>query len=67
MVGNGLHFLAGNQLYEREKTGKGAAAVHKVLSKQAFMSKKPIDIFNFKQQLLSIDIKTKVIQHVERE
>ena len=29
--------------------------------------KKPIDIFNFKQRLLSIDMKTKVVQHVERE
>ena len=47
-------------------TGKGAAAVHKVLSKKALMSKKPIDIFNFKQRPLSIDMKTKVVQHVPR-
>ena len=26
--------------------------------------KKIIDIFNFKQRLLSIDMKTKVVQHV---
>ena len=26
--------------------------------------KKTIDIFNFKQRLLSIDMKTKVVQHV---
>ena len=30
------------------------------------MSKKSIDIFNFKQRLLSIDMKTKVVQHVPR-
>ena len=30
------------------------------------LSKKSIDIFNFKQRLLSIDIKTKVVQHVPR-
>ena len=29
--------------------------------------KKIINIFNFKQRLLSIDIKTKVVQHVEHE
>ena len=28
--------------------------------------KKTIDIFNFKQRLLSIDMKTKVVQHVPR-
>ena len=28
--------------------------------------KKIINIFNFKQRLLSIDIKTKVVQHVPR-
>ena len=30
------------------------------------VSKKIIDIFNFKQRLLSIDMKTKVVQHVPR-
>ena len=29
--------------------------------------KKNIDIFNFKQLLLSLDMKTKVIQHVESD
>ena len=29
-------------------------------------SKKHIDIFNYKQRLLSIDMKTKVVQHVSR-
>ena len=28
--------------------------------------KKSIDIFNYKQRLLSIDMKTKVVQHVPR-
>ena len=45
-------------------TGKGVAAVHKVLSKKSIDVKKNIDIFNFKQRLLSIDMKTKVVQHV---
>ena len=40
-------------------TGEGADEVDEV--------KKSSDIFNFKQRLLSIDIKTKVVQHVERE
>ena len=31
------------------------------------VQKKTIDIFNFKQRLLSIDVKTKVVQHVESE
>ena len=45
-------------------TGKGAAAVHKVLSKKSIdVKKKSIDIFNFKQRLLSLDMKTKVVQH----
>ena len=48
-------------------TGKGAAAVHKVLSKKSIdVKKKNIDIFNFKQRPLSIDMKTKVVQHVPR-
>ena len=48
-------------------TGKGAAAVHKVLSKKKhWCQKKTIDIFNFKQRLLSIDMKTKVVQHVPK-
>ena len=29
--------------------------------------KKSIAIFGYKQRLLSIDMKTKVVQHVERE
>ena len=47
-------------------TGEGAAA-EKFCQKKALMSKKSIDIFKFKQRLLSIDMKTKVIQHVESE
>ena len=38
-------------------TGKGAAAE----------VKKSIAIFGYKQRLLSLDMKTKVVQHVERE
>ena len=30
------------------------------------MSKKTIDIYTYKQRLLSIDMKTKVVQHVPR-
>ena len=41
-------------------TGEGAAAADDDV-------KKSIDIFNFKQRLLSIDMKTKVVQHVKRE
>ena len=52
--------LAGNQLYERKKTGKGAAAVHKVLSKKSIDVKKTLTF----STLNSIDMKTKVIQHV---
>ena len=29
--------------------------------------KKTIDIFTYKQRILSIDMKTKVVQHVESE
>ena len=29
--------------------------------------KKHIDIFTYKQRILSIDMKTKVVQHAERE
>ena len=48
-------------------TGKGVAAVHKVLSKKNhWCQKKSIDIFNFKQRLLSLDMKTKVVQHFPR-
>ena len=45
-------------------TGKGAA--------KSFVKKNPIDvkksiaIFGYKQSLLSIDMKTKVVQHVSR-
>ena len=41
-------------------TGEGAAADDDDV-------KKNIDIFNFKQRLLSIDMKTKVVQHVKSE
>jgi len=47
-------FLAGNQLYDWQ--------THRMMR----LSKKTIDIFNFKQRLLSIDMKTKVVLHVPR-
>ena len=31
------------------------------------VKKKPIDIFTYKQRILSINMKTKVVQHVESE
>ena len=34
------------------------------MSVDGVMSKKSIDIFNYKQRLLSIDMKTKVVQYV---
>ncbi len=40
-------------------TGEGAAA-----AAADDDVKKNIDIFNFKQRILSIDMKTKVVQHV---
>ena len=42
-------------------TGEGAAA-----DDDGDDVKKSIDIFNYKQRLLSIDMKTKVVQHVPR-
>ena len=47
-------FLAGNSMNSKV-TGKGDAAVE--------VKKKIIDIFTYKQRLLSIDMKTKVVQH----
>ena len=44
-------------------TGEGAAAA----ADDDDVKKKTIDIFNFKQRLLSIDMKTNVVQHVESE
>ena len=46
-------FLAGNQLYDWLTHGRRR-------------SKKNIDIFNFQQRLLSLDMKRKVVQHVPR-
>ena len=40
-------------------TGQGDAAAEEV--------QKSIAIFGYKQSLLSVDMKTKVVQHVERE
>ena len=40
-------------------TGQGDAAAEEV--------HKSIAIFGYKQSLLSVDMKTKVVQHVERE
>ena len=48
-------FLAGNQLYDRSTNRWGC-----------WGKKKLIDIFNYKQWLLSIYMKTKVVQHVPR-
>ena len=45
-------FLAGNQLYELKRNRRG------------WCPKKYIAIFDYKQRLLSIDMKTKVVQHV---
>ena len=46
-------------------TGKGAAK--SFVKKNPIEVKKTIDIFNFKQRLLSIDMKTKVVQHVPKD
>ena len=56
-IANGslLLFLAGNQLYERSTHRRGCGC-----------QKKSIAIFTYKQRLLSIDMKTKVVQHVPR-
>ena len=47
-------FLAGNQLYEPQTHGM-------------LVSKKTIAIFSYKQRLMSIDMKIKIVQHVKRE
>ena len=45
----------------------GEPALSTLLSQERVcMRKKSIDIFNYKQWLLSIDMKTKVVQHVPR-
>ena len=51
-------FLAGNQLYELKSHRRGCCCG---------CPKKTIAIFSNKQWLLSLDMKTKVVQHVERE
>ena len=48
-------------------TGKGAADVHKVLSKKSIDVKKKHCHFCNKQRLLRIEMKTKVVQHVESD
>ena len=51
-------FLAGNQLYELKTHRWGCGW---------WGPKKSIAIFGYKQWLLSLDMKTKVVHHVERE
>ncbi len=48
-------FLAGNQLYELKTHG----------TVRLLRSQKTIAIFGNKQRLLSLDMKTKLVQHVE--
>ena len=50
-------FLAGNQLYEIQCQGIGCGG----------WRQKSIVIFNYQKSLLSIDMKTKVVQHVKNE
>ena len=57
LVGLGF-FLAGNQLYESQTHGR---------LMMMMVSKKTIAIFGYKQQLLSLDMKTKVVQHVKSD
>ena len=49
-----FQFLAGNQLYDRSTNRRGCC------------QKRPIVIFTHKQRHLSIDMKTKDVQHVPR-
>ena len=49
-------FLAGNQLHELKTHGW-----------LLWLSKKTIAIFGYKQRLLSLDMKTKLVQHVESD
>ena len=56
-------FLAGNQLYELKCNRWGWCCCCGCGGGQ----KKIIDIFTYKQRLLSIDMKTKVVQHVKSE
>ena len=54
-------------------TGAGADVVPKkpemksFVKKKAWGQKKSIAIFGYKQRLLSLDMKTKLVQHVESE
>ena len=50
-------FLAGNQLYELKTNRRGCGGG----------PKKYIAIFAYKQRVLSMDMKTKLVQHVESE
>ena len=54
-------FLAGNQLYELKTNRRGWCWGC------CCCQKKIIAIFTYKQRLLSIDMKTKLVQHVESE
>ena len=58
-------FLAGNS----KLTGEGDVADDDVVKKSINekFCQKSIDIFTYKQRILSIDMKTKVVQHVESE
>ena len=59
--GTFLIFLAGNQLYELKCNRRGWCGCC------CWGPKKIIDIFTYKQRLLSINMKTKVVQHVKSE
>ena len=48
-------------------TGKGADTVPKKTINEKFCQKKTIDIFTYKQRILSKNMKTKVVPHVKRE
>ena len=50
---NDILFLAGNQLYELQSNRRGW-----------WGQKKTIATFGYKQRLLSLDMKTKIVQHV---
>ena len=54
-----VQFLAGNQLYELQSNRWGWW--------WGWGGKKSIAIFAYKQRLLSIEMKTKLVQHVESE
>ena len=59
-LGLSVIFLLGTSSMNSKLTGSGVAAA-------AAVKKKIIVIFTYKQRLLSIDMKTKVVQHVKSE